>query len=286
MSKDKGKEYNEVEALEECLEMLQSGASVEECLSIYPEGGEELRKLLLTATYLADTYNGMPTSVPKAQVWEELRPKLAPKRPGGFLSSRWRWAFATVGIVVVALASVTGVSASSLPGEALYSVKLAVEEVRMALTFTDAGKIELGSVLANKRIDEMAALAAKGDKSGLEMASARLSEHLELMIEAAGMLESSATVVPGPGEGGQTRSAALTSAQTITVPGPTEGNMPANVVALDSGLAPVLEEYAASGSKALKEAIAMAPEDVAPILGESLAQFEISYERLLSALGD
>jgi hypothetical protein len=52
-------------------------------------------------------------------------------------------------------------SSNSLPGDTLYPVKLAVEDVRMTFTFSDVGKAKLEMKFANRRIQEIARMVEK-----------------------------------------------------------------------------------------------------------------------------
>jgi len=54
-------------------------------------------------------------------------------------------------------------SADSLPGNALYPVKLAVEDTRLALTADPAGQAELTMAFAAERAEEMQRLVAQGE---------------------------------------------------------------------------------------------------------------------------
>jgi hypothetical protein len=60
---------------------------------------------------------------------------------------------------VLVLAGATSAAASSLPGDALYGLKRATEDVRLALTFDDVARTQLLSELTDRRLEELAEIA-------------------------------------------------------------------------------------------------------------------------------
>ena len=56
---------------------------------------------------------------------------------------------------------------NALPGDALYAVKTAIEDVRLAISPDNASKAQLHLAFARTRVDEIAALAAKGQYSDI-----------------------------------------------------------------------------------------------------------------------
>jgi hypothetical protein len=70
-----------------------------------------------------------------------------------------RPAFAALAILVLVLAGATSAAASSLPGDALYALKRASEDVRLALTFDDVARTQFLSELTDRRLEELAEIA-------------------------------------------------------------------------------------------------------------------------------
>ncbi|RMF28163.1 MAG: hypothetical protein D6759_16395, partial [Chloroflexi bacterium] len=147
--------------LEECLLQLRAGASVEECLARYPEQAEALRPYL---TLMAEIRalprpQARPEAVRAGR--ERMLAALAAKkqaappptlleRIGQFLGGlrpmapAWRAAVAMLLVVVVIGGSLSVVLASeSLPGDPLYPVKRASEEVQLFLAFSPATRAQL-----------------------------------------------------------------------------------------------------------------------------------------------
>jgi hypothetical protein len=82
-------------------------------------------------------------------VWQELVRSFRIRR------ARLQWA--AILILVVSLfggGTLTYASTQSLPGEALYPVKLAIEEVRLAVSLDEAGDVALRMEFATNRLDE------------------------------------------------------------------------------------------------------------------------------------
>ena len=76
-----------------------------------------------------------------------------------------RPALAGAAILVLVLAGATSAAASSLPGDALYSLKRASEDVRLALTFDDVARTQLLSDLTDRRLEELAEIAKRHPSS-------------------------------------------------------------------------------------------------------------------------
>jgi hypothetical protein len=96
-------------------------------------------------------------------------------------------AAAAVALAVLVTGSGTVYAAQeSLPGEALYGVKLASEEARAAIVFNAAGKVERYLANADRRIEEMNALAEMGRTEYLANASAGFAEAINKVSSEAG----------------------------------------------------------------------------------------------------
>ncbi len=95
----------------------------------------------------------------RGRLMSEAVAVLAP-RPSRFsFPAMLRPAFAAAAILVLVLAGATSAAASSLPGDPLYALKRAGEDVRVALTFDDVARTRLLSELTDRRLEELAAVA-------------------------------------------------------------------------------------------------------------------------------
>jgi hypothetical protein len=92
----------------------------------------------------------------RSRLMSEAVTVLAP-RPSRFsFAALLRPALAAAVILVLVLAGATSAAASSLPGDPLYAVKRATEDVRLALTFDDVARTQLLSELTDRRLEELA----------------------------------------------------------------------------------------------------------------------------------
>jgi hypothetical protein len=194
MKKDKDKEREFDDLLEECLGRVFRGEPVESCLADYPEHAPRLQPLLLTAleTRQAAVIRPRPEFRERAryQFQAALR-DVQPKERRSYFNWQPRWVTAVVAIfaVLVIGSGTVAASGNSLPGEPLYSVKLATEAVRLAFTPSDLGKAELYARFADKRVDEIIAMADKGKTEQVEMAAERMNSQLVAMANLVGPAE-------------------------------------------------------------------------------------------------
>ncbi len=183
--------------LDECLERVLKGETVEACLASYPEHGTELEPLLRTASdaKTAAAIKPRPEFRQRAALDYQAAIREMPERKAGwpvFWQRRWVGALAGVIIVLLAGTGIVTASNNSLPDEPLYAVKLATETVRLALTPSDLGKAELYVEFTDRRVEEIIAMADRGKVPQIEKATERLNSQ---MVAMAGL-----TVADGQSE--------------------------------------------------------------------------------------
>ena len=116
----------------------------------------------------------------------ETEPTTHILRPRRRLTLRPAYLLLVLALVTTVFASGYGVysaSAASLPGDALYSVKRAGEEVRLILSFSPTGDLQLLLNLAQQRLDEYQALLDAGRYDDLERALAGFEREVERFEE-------------------------------------------------------------------------------------------------------
>ena len=167
------------EALEVCLNALETGADIEAVLNLYPQLADELRPLLEASVQARSlALLAVPEAAMKrgrARVLQhaaEMR-KVAPK-------PRRRWSMfafprlaTSLIIAFILLLSGTGlVSASNvaLPGDNLYPVKRSWEDLRLFFMFSPGKREGLESEFEQKRLDEISALLTEGRKETIAFA--------------------------------------------------------------------------------------------------------------------
>ena len=181
------KKENEFDSiLDECLERVIKGESVEQCLADYPEYTATLEPLLRLAldTKVATAIEPRPEFRDRARYqFQNAIRDMETTKSRGFFSWQPRWVTAVVIVVALLIAgSGTVVAAGdSLPDEPLYQVKLATEAVRLAFTTSAIGKAELYVELADKRVEEIIRMADKGKVKQVEQATERLNDQLIAM---------------------------------------------------------------------------------------------------------
>ena len=119
----------------------------------------------------------------RSRLMTEAATVLAPRPARLPLLAFLRPALAAAAIVVLVLAGATGAAASSLPGDPLYGLKRAGENVQVALTFDDLARMQLLSELADRRLDELAEVARQRP-SAAPTATAQYADAVERFADA------------------------------------------------------------------------------------------------------
>ena len=153
--------------LDECLTAMQQGASLEDCLRLYPEAAPRLRPLLETAA-LARSLGGAGRADPRAQQQSRgaflstaaALSAMGARQPAAGFSRVTRSALTVAIALVLVSTALIGGSQSALPGQPLYGVKRAMEQVQARLQPAHAG---LDRELRKRRLDEVLALLSRGE---------------------------------------------------------------------------------------------------------------------------
>jgi len=183
--------------LNECLERMLKGESTEACLKAYPEEAPELEPLLKTSLVLIQTSSAIqPAPEFKAKVHSRLQAMFYARQEKVERGARipiWRrkWALAMTAILGFLLIGVGTVAASAyaLPDEPLYPVKLAEEQVRLTLAFSDMDKAKLHIQFAERRAVEIAGMACQGKGDKISVLTAQLANHLGQVYKAEKLYE-------------------------------------------------------------------------------------------------
>jgi hypothetical protein len=298
----KSKEFDNI--LNDCLErLLVKGESLEQCLEHYPAQAAELKPLLETALATKEAADIKPRPDFRAQASYQFRSALqkraAEGRPSWGWFPRWATALAVVLILVLAGGSTVFAAGSSMPDSPLYSVKLATEQVRLSLTFSQMGKARLCAELADRRVDEIAYMADKGDAEQVELTTWRLEDRLDLLVVLVGGSKATDGVLLAP----PPAAAPPTTAPPTTAPPKTEEAPPTAAAPQPPVLVPpeegrgwggvddsaqlreIVAYDAVSNQMLLNEALAEAPEQARAALLRAIMVSEDGYEEVLEALG-
>jgi len=174
--------------LVQCIEDIKAGrSSIEECLNRYPSVREQLEPLLRIALEIREP----PDVKPSPSFKVNARGRLMDQIHGKQVVTKWPWfrynsqvkpipyrrrfSMASVILVIVLTLSAIGggtayAAQDSLPGDALYPVKLVTEQMRMMLPGDDVVKAERALSFAERRMGEIEALAEKGRPQDLNLA--------------------------------------------------------------------------------------------------------------------
>ncbi len=187
-----------------CLAAIQQeGRSIEDCLATYPERRAELEPMLRTAVRLEAARSLRAPIQFKGEALQRLQTMAASKTqtrknfwilifPGFFYGKKYgsfgsahslSFAYLLAGLLVV-IAILMGVgavasSAQTLPGDFLYPVKLAQENVRLSLTANVLDQAELHMEYANHRMVEASALVAQQRTSSLDQVLSDYNQHIQ-----------------------------------------------------------------------------------------------------------
>ena len=272
------KKLNEI--LDNCLErVLVENETVDACLKSYPERADELKPLLKTAlatrkVSLAIEPDPRFRALAKQRFLQEAREAAEKKSRPAFNIFRPRWATAVVSISLALLLAFSGMvvtAGNSMPRDALYSVKLAMEQVMLTLSFSDEAKAETYIKLADRRIEEIIYLAEKGDSELINETTRRLDQSLDKV-----------TLLVSSWDDGKAANSTLSGdyQDEISVSAPVS----AERLTADAELKQLLSSSAASNNAALARALAAAPDSVKAALSEAIASSIVGYQQALDAL--
>jgi hypothetical protein len=275
---DKNKEFDNI--LDECLErLLVKGETLEQCLAHYPEQAAALRPLLETALTAkrASAIQPRPEFRARAryQFQAALQTVTAKRRFFPLAWPRWATVVAVVLALVLAGGGTVAAAGNSMPDEPLYPVKLATEQVRLALTPSNISKAELYANLADRRVTEIVSMANKNKPRHLERVTNRLNNDLAMVavLARARAREEKVALAPAPApsppaEAGQDRLV-----------------YPRRNYRL-ARLRMAVARYAVNHPAELRAMLRTAPESAKPALRRAIAIAEARYQQALEAVGE
>ena len=192
------------DVLNECIERLADGETVEQCLASYPDFAVELEPLLRTS---ASTMNVAAAITHREEAKQRSRYNFASAvadrekvSKQGWLGrligpTNWRvklarTALVAVGVVVLGTGTAYGAtvaSEDSVPGDPLYAVKTLKEDISLRMPKSDLARAKEHAHLANVRTEEVGTLI---DRGRMEQANAHVvtvTYHLNSCAEIVGV---------------------------------------------------------------------------------------------------
>jgi len=175
------------QALDNCLDWMRSGASLESCLERFPDYSQELRPLLETAISVQQIEvphsSQIAIQLSRQTMFNAVDRKFSSQAVSKSLLSRYaeqiiilltgkenidmklvtRFAVATmVAILFIGLGGTAIASAKAIPGDTLYPVKTMIEDVKLNLTLNDSARQQLEERLQETRREEIMAALMTG----------------------------------------------------------------------------------------------------------------------------
>ena len=196
----------------ECLEALRHGESIDDCLSRHPDIADELRPLLTAAMALAGvapTRDDTSRRMAHTRFEGAVRHHLSTNRrtASGRFSIREWWSsrasgwsrvwvvgFATMAFFAILSTGAAYASTDALPDSPLYPVKRATEHARLAITFSDESRAIYHLELIERRTLELAAVAESGDQQKAEELSRDVLKNIEFARVEAGYTQDDETL--------------------------------------------------------------------------------------------
>ena len=250
------------QALEDCIELLGHGASVEDCLARYSEYAQELEPLLHTAltarTQLTPGMSSGAKARVRSQVMAEWDHRHLPRQRRWSLPSFLpRWA-AVAASVVLAIglggASTVAAAGGAVPGQLLYPVKELREGAQLWFAQSPESKVAVYSRLVKERAKEIRELTATEHTGSSLIALARLEGHVSDVNNLTG------------------RQIGLSGDASL---------------AADSGLVERLKEVISEQKAAeavVQKALQQAPAEVRPKFQDALKAIQAGRDRVRSAI--
>ena len=179
------------DALDRCLDAVLSGEkTVDQAVSAYPQFAEELRGELEAALWLdqrraavAPRPNFLQSN--RTYLLDQIRAQNASPAPQKAARSPWKlvprfaFVFLLAVVMIFSTARIAAASESALPGDGLYPVKLAMENLRLAVTVDWEKEIALRMKHAQSRIDEAETRLDQGRGEELTPALENYQGHIQ-----------------------------------------------------------------------------------------------------------
>lgn len=150
--------------LQDCLDRLERGETMEQVLARYPAQRDDLRRLLGVATSLQSATPHMP-AVTQARVRYQLHGAMRAhtRTRGIFAWQTWVWRVALTLVGVLILSGGTMVAAAeSAPGKPLFPARAALNETRARFISDPGSAIAIHLDMAQERVDDVRILKQRG----------------------------------------------------------------------------------------------------------------------------
>ncbi|MBE0448253.1 MAG: hypothetical protein IBX64_09180 [Actinobacteria bacterium] len=192
-------------ALDYSIRLLNSGASIDDCLRMYPNQRRELKDLLEAAACIKSAYPDYPELRPSKLYIKAGREKFLAAIEGGVPSAVFKTgrgkvlaasslssmrglykkaaiaSTAAAAALLITMGGLAYASGDSMPGNPLYGIKRIVENAQLALAFDSESRARLHFEFAQRRIAEARYMAGVGEHKE----AARISKEAKINLTEA-----------------------------------------------------------------------------------------------------
>ncbi len=167
--------------LNDCLERVLHGETVEQCLSRYPRYADRLKPLLDTGLQVKKAAAVQPRPEFRANARLQFQAALdASENRTVFSFLDWlkqpQWAAVTAFALLLVLGTTTAALANgSMPDQPLYPVKLAMEKIQISLTPSSESRGELYARNLERRVAEITRMASENKPDKIELVTTQLN---------------------------------------------------------------------------------------------------------------
>ncbi len=193
-----------VETLNDCVERLSKGESIQACLNRYPMHAQELRPLLeVAASTLRAAAQVRPDQAARQRNFQRFSQAISAAAQRREKDSPWwqPWklrrftplarpalvALMAIAVMATGIGATTVASSNSVPGEPLHWVKTTRENVESRLPRSDQSRANYEAKLAQVRGDEVNKLIQRGELTRANSAVSRMAFHLNRCAKHAGI---------------------------------------------------------------------------------------------------
>ena len=185
--------------IDDCIDRIRSGETIDDCLQIYPQYRHVLESLLTGIIFLNDSTNAIkPNQKAKIQGLVQLQKEVDSRFQNRAVFrdlKRWYPRFTKVALASVAvLILIPGLffgadraSANSVPGEPVYWIKKSKENISLLIPRSDTGKAQRHAQIAKNRAQETRRLVQLGKLSEAENHSGKIRSHLRISAQLIGI---------------------------------------------------------------------------------------------------
>ena len=191
------------DALDECVDRILLGESIEACLQRFPDIADDLQPLLLAAAAGIQVRPAIDDGVRRANrlrfegaARHHLAGHAGHDRRGPFarwwnyripnLSRAWTAGLAGLALTFVLSSGAAYASTDALPDSPLYPVKRVTERARLAITISEDSRALYHLELIERRTRELASMAEDGQTDQVEQLSREILKNIEFARVEAG----------------------------------------------------------------------------------------------------